>query len=255
MKFDIQKADFWKRISAALFDFIILMMVVVGIAAGFSAIFRYDYYLGIVDDIKNEYCEEYDIDLDISQEDFDALPKEKQQAYEDADMEFSKDPRVQIGYKMLVTLTVTIVTCSILLAYIILEFIVPILFKDGRTLGKKIFGLAVIRTNGVRLKGQAHFIRSIIGKCTIEILAPVYILLMFLFKMVGGIGLIVLALFALLQVFSLIYTRNTRSAIHDLISDTVVVDMASQMIFENEEEMMAYKTRLHAEEVAKKEYL
>jgi len=254
MKFDIQKANFWKRISAALFDFIIMMMVVVGIAAGFSAVFRYDYYLGIVDDIKNEYCEEYGIDLDISQEDFDALTEEQKKAYEDADAKFSVDPRVQIGYKMVITLTVTIVTCSILLAYIILELIVPILLKHGRTLGKKIFGLAVIRTNGVRMKGQAHFIRSIIGKCTIEVLAPVYILLMFVFKMVGGVGLIVLALFALLQVFTLIYTKNTNSAIHDLISDTVVVDMASQMIFENEEELMAYKTGLHAEEVAKKGY-
>ena len=42
--------------------------------------------------------------------------------------------------------------------------------------------------------------------------------------------------------------------IHDLISDTVVVDYASQLIFENVDELMAYKTKIHEEEVRNTEY-
>lgn len=252
MKFDLQKADMWKRISAALFDFIILMTVIVGIAAGLSAILNYDYYLGVVDDIRNEYSEEYGVDLNLTDAEIEKLPEDQRQVYKTAGDEFSKDERVLIGYSILVRFTVVIVACSVLFAYVLLEFVVPLLLKEGRTLGKKIFGLAVIRTNGVRMKGQAHFIRSVIGKCAIETLVPIFIVLMILFNMLGLVGTIVLLLFPALQIFTLCYTRRTRSAIHDLISDTVVVDMASQKIFDTEEELMAYKTRIHAEEVAKK---
>ena len=130
---------------------------------------------------------------------------------------------------------------------------VPICFKHGRTLGKKIFGLAVIRTNGVKLGGQAHFIRAIIGKYTIETMVPVYILLMIIFGTLGITGTLVLLLLLGLELFT-VFTTKTRSTIHDLISDTVVVDYNSQMIFDSEEELIAYKTRIHEEEANKREY-
>lgn len=110
-----------------------------------------------------------------------------------------------------------------------------------------------MRTNGVKLGGQAHFIRSIIGKYTMETMVPVYIFLMIIFGNLGVIGTALLILILLLEIFTMCYTK-TRSTIHDLVSDTVVVDMASQMIFESEEELIAYKTRIHEEEVNKREY-
>ncbi len=151
-------------------------------------------------------------------------------------------------------MTFMIVSTSVLIAYVLLELIVPLLFKNGQTLGKKIFGLAVIRTNAVRLDGQAHFIRSIIGKCTIEVLVPISLLLMVYFGKLGIVGLAVVFLLAVLQIFVLCGTSRTRSAIHDLISDTVVVDMATQEIFNSFEELMAYKNKLHEELTSKSDY-
>ncbi len=253
MRFDIQKADFWKRISAFLFDFIILGIVVVGIAAAMSAILNYDKYYNMVDEAKNEICEKYGVKLDVSEEEFNKLSDEQKQAYTDADREFSKDSRVVVGYQMMSNLALVITSVSVIVSFALLELVVPILLGHGRTLGKKIFGLAVVRTNSVKMSGQAHFARSMVGKCTIEALVPAYLILMILFGVLGIVGTVVLVLFAILEIFTLCYTK-TRSAIHDLISDTVVVDMASQMIFESEEELIAYKTKLHAEEAFRKEY-
>ena len=44
MIFDLQKASAWKRISAGLFDEIILGIAVVGLAFVFSVLFKYDDY-------------------------------------------------------------------------------------------------------------------------------------------------------------------------------------------------------------------
>ena len=171
--------------------------------------------------------------------------------YDEYNAARESDERLIIGYNMIMRLIFTILSVSVLIGYVIMEFIVPIFFKNGQTLGKKAFGLAVMHTNGVRLRGQAHFVRTIIGKCLIETLVPVYFVLMILFGSLGFVGIVALVLLLGLQIFVLAYTK-TRSAIHDLVADTVVVDMASQMIFENADELIAYKTKIHEEMANKK---
>ena len=42
---------------------------------------------------------------------------------------------------------------------------------------------------------------------------------------------------------------KTNSTIHDILAKTVVVDLSSQMIFDSEEAMIDYKTKLHAEQI------
>ena len=251
MRFEIQRADFWKRISAFLFDIIMIGIVIVGVATALSAIFRYDEHMQAVETIENEYVQKYGINPDLSAEEFDALPEEEKAKYEACEAERQKDEDLIYGYNLLMTTSITIASISVLIGFIIMELIVPVFFKNGQTLGKKAFGLGVVHTNGVRLKGQAHFIRVIVGKCLIEAMIPVYIVLMILFGNLGIVGTVVLVLMLGLQIFAVASTR-TRSAIHDLISDTVVVDLGSQMIFENVDELMAYKTRIHEEEVKRK---
>lgn len=253
MRFEIQRADFWKRISAFLFDLIMIGIVVVGVAAAMSAIFKYDHYLGIIEQVENEYVEKYGVNPDLSTDEYNALSPEQKAIYAECDKARQADERLIVGYNIIINLALAIASVSILIAFSLMELVVPILFKNGQTLGKKVFGLGVVHTNGVRLRGQAHFVRSIIGKCIIEAMVPTYIVLMIIFGNLGIVGTVVLVLLLGLQIFTVATTR-CRSAIHDLISDTAVVDLASQMIFENVDELMEYKTRIHAEEVNKKEY-
>ena len=134
------------------------------------------------------------------------------------------------------------------------EFIVPLFIKNGQTVGKKIFGVAVMRTNGVKITPVQLFVRSILGKYTFEIMLPVFSVILVVFGGAGIFGIIMLAVIFIAQAISLIVTRRTRSALHDLLSDTVTVDLASQLIFDTEAELIKYKEEQHAKMVERSPY-
>ena len=236
-----------------MFDTMMIILAAVGIAAIMSLFMNYEEHYNTIETIEAECAAKYGINTDLTAEEYEQLSDDEKQRYLEADAEFGSNPLVADAYNKLLTLTLLTITFSLLIAYVGLEFVVPIFLKHGRTLGKKIFGLAVMRTNGVKLDGQAHFIRSIIGKYTMETMVPVYIILMIIFGNLGPIGTLMLIAFLILEI-AVYATTRTRSTVHDLVSDTVVVDMASQMIFESYDDLMAYKTKLHEEEANKKEY-
>ena len=157
------------------------------------------------------------------------------------------------AYNMVVNLTRVIATTGFLLAFLILEFAIPMILKNGQTLGKKIFGIGVMREDGVKVVGPLMFIRTVLGKFTIETMIPIFIAMMIFFGSVGLEGTIILGLILLVQVILMIKTQ-TNSAIHDVLAKTVVIDVASQMIFDSEADLIAYKEKAHAEKAARQAY-
>lgn len=252
MIYDLQKASMWKRASAYIFDFILICIVAVGICFLFSTILGYDAQIEKMEAAYTAYEDKYGIDLDISTEDYEKLTDEEKAVYEAANEEFSNDPELASLYTQIVNYTLIIITFGVLCAYLLLEVLVPLLFKNGQTLGKKVFGVAVMRVDGVKLSAPLLFVRAILGKYTIETMFPV-LLIMMAFFMSDIVSVVVILLFVILQVV-VISLSKTNSAIHDLISGTVTVDMASQMIFNSPEELMEYKKRLHAEAAEKSTY-
>ncbi len=253
MKYDLQKASLTKRISAFLFDFILWAMLIMGIALLLSAIFGYDSYNKTLDACYERYEKEYGVTLDISMEAYNKLTQEQLKAYEAANAALAKDTEAVYAYNMIINLTLVIGTLSILGAYLVLEFGVPLWFGNGQTLGKKIFSIAVMRTDGVKLAPLALFIRTVLGKFTVETMIPLLIVVMIVFGGLGLMGTIILGLILLLQVI-LMVTSGTNAMIHDKWANTVVVDMASQMIFGSELELIAYKEKAQAEKAARQDY-
>ena len=120
---------------------------------------------------------------------------------------------------------------------------------------KKIFGIAVMRTNGVKVSNVQLFIRAVLGKYTFEIMLPVFSVILLWFSQAGIFSIGMIALILIVQIAFLIGTRKTtRSAIHDLLSDTVTVDLASQLIFDTQEELIKYKEEQHAKMVTRSPY-
>ncbi len=250
---DLQKAGIFKRFSAFLCDAMAFILLALCLSLILSSVLGYDDYNKTIADAREKYAQEYDIDLDITPEEREALPEDVKQRYEAADKAYGSDPEVARAHAMSDVLFLLLVSLSVLIPMILLEFVLPLIFKHGRTLGKKVFGLAVVRSNCVKITGPALFIRAILGKCTMETMVPVCIILMILTGKLGLVGIIVLLLIAVLQVVMLIVTK-TNSAIHDLISDTVVVDYASQRIFESEEELLEVKKKIHLEAAQRADY-
>lgn len=246
--YDLQRADMWKRISAWLFDFIITSIVVVGLAFGMSAIFKYDSHWGALEDGYNKYAAEFGVDLNISSEDYANLSEDELQKYMDAEAAIQSDREINYHYNMVVNLSLLITVFSVLIAHLIVEFAVPLFLGNGQTLGKKIFGVGVMRIDGVKVSPVIMFVRTILGKCTTETLIPIAIVIMLLFNIMDIFGVLCLFGLLLIQAGLLVFTR-ARTPIHDVLAHTVTVDMASQMIFDSPEELIAYKKRIHEDEV------
>jgi uncharacterized RDD family membrane protein YckC len=253
MRLDIQKANMWKRISAALFDVIILSVVVALLAMVLSGILGFDRYNTAMADCYSKYESMYSISFDITLEDYNAMSQEEIALYEEAYEAFSVDPDAIYNFNMIVRLTLTIASISILSGYLIMEFAIPLFLGNGRTLGKRIFGIGIMRTHSVRITPVVLFIRTVLGKFAIETMVSVLIILMIFWGTIGIVGPLVILGILILQVL-LLATSPTRSVIHDRLSDTVVVDMESQRIFENEDDLIAYTKRLHAEKASKQVY-
>ena len=251
--YDIQKADLWKRISAWLFDFIILVIAVVGVALLLSTVLGYDGYAKEMEAVKVACEEKYTVELDISQAEYDELTDEQRAVYDKAQKEFTHNEVAGRAYGMMVNLTFLIVVFSILIATLLVEFFVPLLFGNGQTLGKKVFGVGVMREDGVKLTPMLLFIRTVLGKYTVETMIPVMILLLFWFGTMGILGLALLIMIIVAQIISVASGRY-RQMIHDRLAHTVTVDLASQKIFDSPEALLEYRKKIAAARAQNADY-
>ena len=243
----------WKRISAFLFDLILLSIVSVLFAWVLSQALGYDRYQRALQDRRAHFSEEYGMNLEMSLSEYDQLTEEENKQLEAAYDALSADPAAVKAYGMIVQLTILITSFSLLLGYLAMEFLIPMRQGNGMTLGKRIFGLGVMQTDGVKITNVLLFVRAILGKYAIETMIPAFIVMMLFWGSIGIVGLIVLGLILIVEAAVMI-TTPTNSLIHDLLANTVVVDYASQMIFDTREDMIHYKEKVHAEMAAKQEY-
>lgn len=250
---DIQKASMLKRAAAYLLDLILLSIVIVGFAALLSYALDYDGQVREMQAHYDRYAKEYGVDFDIKQEEYNALSREEKQAYEQATKAMNKDEAAIICYNKMYTTSFTTVILSILLGYLLLEFAVPLLFKNGQTVGKKIFSLAVVRTDSVRVTPLMMFVRAILGKCTIGTQVPAAVALMIFLGTPNAVALLVVVGIALTQIIMVFFSAN-HTAIHDRMSGTVVVDMSSQMIFDSTEHLLEFKKARHKEMAEERPY-
>lgn len=250
---DLQKASMWKRASAYLFDMILLATLAVALGVVLSLLLGYDGYNSTLEAAYDKYETQFGIQFDMTAEEFAAMTEEQKTLYDQAYDALLKDEEAMFAYNMVLNLSLIITTLALLAAYLLLEFMVPLLLKNGQTLGKKIFGICVMRTDCVRMTALQLFVRSILGKYTIETMIPVLLLVMLYFGTVGLPGTLVLLLILLLQIIVIGVTK-TNSAIHDLLSGTVVVDFHSQKIFDTTDELIEYKKVLAAERAARQNY-
>ena len=270
MIYDLQKASVLKRISAWLLDFILLIIVITGLAWGLSAAFGYYQNESFIENVNNEYDEKYFSKINgegclpenrkltfdtsvMTAEKYEALSEEHRQLFDSVYEIYKNDERVSYGFNKEITILMSAVSLGIIIAYLALEFFIPLKLGNGQTVGKKVFAIGVMQVNGVRITGVSLFARSMLGKCTIETMVPALIILMILQGAINIVGLLVLLLLAVFEAILLISTK-TNSMIHDIFAFTVTVDLPSQMIFETEQELIAYKKRIHAEAVDNAKY-
>ena len=239
----IENASMLKRASAWLLDIILFFVVLTGCLWGWSFVFDPTVPMNELSGIMEDYETQYGGSLSLTDEELSKLTEaEKAEAEKIANQineALSKDDRALKLLEMTATYLFALISLSVLCAYLLLEFVVPLLLKNGQTLGKKCFGIALVRKDGVKVTPLMMFVRTVLGKATIETMLPAMLLVL---AMMGAGGLTTFLGVTLLIVQPIIplWTVN-KVGIHDLIACTVAVDMNTQMIFDSPEELEAYQ--------------
>ena len=269
--FDIQKIGFSKRISAFLLDVILLLVLVTGVAAIFGEIVGYDEKSAQLEETINAYKQEFiydafentfgteskfntndEIDKFIKDNQNVKIPGDSEKTYLDwynaqvsvANEKLRADEDAISTLYEVTWLSILNITISILVSYIVLEIVVPLLLKNGQTIGKKVFGIALMRIDGVKVSPLQLIVRTILGKYTIETMIPILLIVSVYFSLLSPdlvlFGLVVIAV--LIVVEGVIFVKSNMSDfLHDKMALTVCVDIQSQIIFENEEALIEYK--------------
>ena len=270
--YELQKASLLKRASAYLLDIILVAVLAVGFGYLFSSILGYDNYYSAWVEAQDDYQKNFEIVIDVAPEDFEALTEEQKSAYENelgitlpdtkeeyearyiaADKAMGQDEELIKVYSMLLNLSLITATFGVLFAFLVLEFGVPMLLKNGQTVGKKVFAIGVMQITGIRISPLSLFIRAILGKYSIGTMIPLLCCILFFFGAGGGFPVILVFGIILLQVALIIVTREHKT-IHDLIGSTVVVDMQTQMIFKDKDALLAHQKKLAAEKAEDARY-
>lgn len=250
---DLQRASMWKRIAAGLFDGILTSILAVGLACLLSLVLGYNGYSNTLEQGYEAYEAQFGVDFSLTQAEYAALTPEARQTLDAAYEAMTSDEDVMRAYNMALNLMGVITTAGILLAMVVTEFLVPLRIGNGQTLGKKIFGICLMSTNGVEMNRMQLFARTVLGKFAVETMVPICIVFMIFWGILGFNGTLILFGLMTAQLVLLAVTR-TNAMLHDLIAGTVAVDYASQMIFRTREDLEAYQKKIAAERSARQTY-
>ena len=253
MATDLQKAGVMKRLSAFMLDLIIFILIASAVASLASWAIGYRKTTDAWNSHYQQYEEAYGVPSNLTEEEYKNLSPAERNSYDEMMNELFQDEQTfQIERDLLIK-TVLVVAISLLVTFALTEVLVPLLFKNGQTLGKKAFAIGVIRIDCVRITPFQVVVRAIFGKCLMETMLPALLLVMSPFNRELLLALVVAAVLLIFQIVLLIVTK-TNSTIHDSVAVTVVVDMQTQMIFDTPEELMEYQKRLAAEEAERQSY-
>ena len=128
MTTDFKKASLLKRFSAFLLDGIILLIVAVGLGFLLANVMGYRKHVDTYTSGIERYAEEYDVRFDqiVSQADYEALEPAAKARYEAAVRAMNSDMEILGSLSALVRIIITVTALSLLLGFLVLEFIVSL---------------------------------------------------------------------------------------------------------------------------------
>lgn len=254
MNNDIQRATMLRRVPAWLLDMILLVVIGAGFLFLWSNVFEVTPYSDRLTEIIQKYETQYGGKLSMSSEEYEKLTEEEKAAANALSAQINEalnqDTEAAKMLELAANNIFAMLSLSILCAYFLLEFLVPLFLKNGQTLGKKVFGIGLMRKDGIKVTPFMMFARAILGKVTVETMIPVFSFVLLMLDTAGPVLLLGVAIL-LAQIIVPLATRN-KTAIHDLMACTIAVDLASQMIFDTPEDQLEYYKQIHKENAAEK---
>ncbi len=245
--YGINNASLLKRFAAWLIDMIIIVVLATGFCSLTSIVVKYDDHY--------QQLEQKYLDYGLISANPDAAENENpyiscEIKYDNGEIvagdpcyaswqEFYKDSEAVKLSQTCDNLMLVILSVGSLLAVLIVEFVVPLLFKNGQTLGKKIMHIALMGNDGIKIRTWMLFARTIIGRYVLETIVPIYCVVYAFINPTGGLlGVIILIVLCAAELLCVGLTTR-RAAIHDLVGGTISVDADTQFIARNKQDLEA----------------
>ncbi|MBP3728917.1 MAG: RDD family protein [Lachnospiraceae bacterium] len=198
-------------------------ILAIGLGLLLSQILGYGSVAAKLEEKISRYESEYQVRFGISLNEYEALSSEGQKNFDAAYDALIADQEVLDTYRRQVNLMVIIVNCSLLVAYLVLEFALPLKIGHGRSPGKWAFGLAVTDADGSQARPSALFIRAVLGKFALCALPLSYLLTMMFFGTVTMASLAISGILIMVQLF--LFLSPSHAMLQDRLSATAVVDL------------------------------
>ena len=231
------KASKGKRLAAFLLDFILFISLFTGVMFIMSWITGYQQNSSLLQDAYIKYG----IYLPNPNGNGYYMCSDSDSSCITAWENFSKDSQALYYYSHALELTLLIITVSAFISLLIFEFIIPLLLKNGRTIGMYVMKIGLIDQEGIKANHIQLFIRFLFGKFIILTALPLYGIMFLIFNAFGGgIGLILAVVIILLNFALLIWTKKSQG-IADYLGRVYAINIEETMIFSSLEELNHYK--------------
>ena len=244
--YGINKAGLIKRIAAACLDFVIFALVAVGFATLSSLIFNYDSYREQLDQKYEEYGVYVEYDSSVKEEDrigiFCEIKEQGDSCYL-AWEAFYDDEEAETLLHKCSSITIATISIGLFGGVMVTYFLIPLLLKNGQTIGKKFMRIALVSKEGIRVPKINLFIRALFGIYVVEYMVPVYGIFYIFSGLPGSIFATAVVIGILIINMFLITTNRLGLTIHDLIGKTVVVEYDGQAMFDSIEELREYQKK------------
>lgn len=136
------------------------------------------------------------------------------------------EPAYISTYNKIIKVQTAVIISSAILSTLIFELIIPLCAKNGKTIGKLITHLAIVGSDGFKVKKKNIVIR-------------------YFAYLIINIGLGILSYGIILMFSFMISCLNYRGmSIHDYISSTIIVDDLNYMIYKDENEQNLLEVKL-----------
>ena len=241
---DFYKASPIKRFVAYMIDMILLLIITAGVVAGIFSKMNFNTYREELVSYYEKYEQQFGVDMSVS---VDTLSEEDQQKYVDALNALNSDEGALSVLSSIVKIAWLSLAVGLLVAYIILEVMLPLIFKNGQTVGKKAMGLCVMHKEHVKVSVMQVIYRAIVGKYFVETLVPITMILLQLSRTLGTTAVLILSAIVMTQGFVVLMSQ-ANCGIHDKLFKTMVADYEQQYIFDTLEEKRAYEQELEERE-------
>ena len=238
----LQKAPFFKRLLALMLDWMFIVILIFTCVMPMALVLKVGEYSENFDRYYTKYEKQYGVKFDLTEEQFNAMTEEELKLYEEAYNALTSDEEANAAHDALFKRMLGSIELSILAAYLVMDVLFPLMLKNGQTLGKRVFGLAVLRSAGEPASMLTILSRTVIGKFTIQTAIPALVICSILMGSRDLFGILYVVVILAANVVLMIKKNKT---LHDILADTMVVAVPTRAPrTKKQEESFAHKAKI-----------